>query len=65
MTSTKESTPLCGMGVFNRPAGGFFAAVESNGHTKYLGKFDSKSSACSAVQDALAGAKPKAMFHYY
>ncbi len=47
----------------------FMAAVKTeDGHTRFLGKHDSRTDACHAVQDYLRSInriRPKQMFHYY
>lgn len=47
----------------------YVAAVKTeDGHTRFLGKHDSRTDACHAVQDylkAINQIEPKQMFHYY
>ena len=64
--ATSAFTPKPGQGVFplagNR---GFFAAVQVNGKSKYLGKFADPFAAQSAVQSFMQGAPVKPILLTY
>ena len=53
-------------GVFPLAGGkGFFAAVQTNGRSRYLGKFSDPFSAQAAVLTFTQGVSPKQMTHTY